>query len=126
MAPCSPVVSDQPAFWHLDAARGPSTPSLDHLVGAGKQRRWDFEAQRPRGLEVDDQLELSWLHDRQIAGLLAPEYPIDIRRCVSEQIRDIHAIGSQATLGEHKPERIDRGQLEASGQLADQIELSRQ
>src|SRR4051794_748104 len=26
MAPCSPVVSDQPAFWHLDAARGPSTP----------------------------------------------------------------------------------------------------
>jgi len=20
-------------FWHTDAARGPSTPSLDHLVG---------------------------------------------------------------------------------------------
>src|SRR6476659_3947973 len=91
-------------------ARPAPTDSFDHLVGAGKQRRWDFEAQRPRGLEVDDQLELSWLHDRQIAGLLAPEYPIDIRRCVSEQIRDIHAIGSQATLGEHKPEWIDRGQ----------------
>jgi hypothetical protein len=25
----------QTAVWHSDAARGPSTPSFDHLVGAG-------------------------------------------------------------------------------------------
>src|SRR5215475_13887342 len=25
---------DQTAVWHSDAARGPSTPSFDHLVGA--------------------------------------------------------------------------------------------
>ena len=24
-------------FWHTDAARGPSTPSFDNLVGAGEQ-----------------------------------------------------------------------------------------
>ena len=29
---------DQTAVWHSDAARGPSTPSFDHLVGAGEQR----------------------------------------------------------------------------------------
>src|SRR5262249_815270 len=27
------------AVWHSDAARGPSTPSFDHLVGASEQRR---------------------------------------------------------------------------------------
>src|SRR4051794_41066351 len=38
MAPCPLIGSHQPALWHLDAARGPSTPLLDHLVGAGEYR----------------------------------------------------------------------------------------
>src|SRR5262245_43860178 len=28
---------DQTAVWHSDAARGPSTPSFNYLVGDGKQ-----------------------------------------------------------------------------------------
>src|SRR5438445_11989654 len=27
--------------------------SLDYLVGAGEQRRWDFEAEHPCGLQID-------------------------------------------------------------------------
>ena len=73
MAPRSLVVSDHPAFWHLDAARGPSTPSFDHLVGAGEQRLRDGEAERLRGLEVDHQLILGRLFDRKVAGLGALE-----------------------------------------------------
>jgi sugar phosphate isomerase/epimerase len=29
------------------------TRSFDHLVGAGEQRRWDFDAERIRGFEID-------------------------------------------------------------------------
>jgi hypothetical protein len=33
--------------------------SFDHLVGFGEQRRWHVEAERPRSLGVDKQLELA-------------------------------------------------------------------
>jgi hypothetical protein len=36
----------------------PPFTSFDHLVGAGEQRRRDFEAERPRGLKINDKLEL--------------------------------------------------------------------
>jgi hypothetical protein len=39
---------------------------LDHLVGADEQRRRHFEAECPRSLEIDEQLELRGLLYRQI------------------------------------------------------------
>src|SRR5262249_49875329 len=43
--------------------------SLDHLVG----ERWDLEAERFGGLEIDDQLEFRGLCDRQVGGLFTFE-----------------------------------------------------
>src|SRR5260370_35137220 len=60
--------SSKTPVWHVDAARGPSTPSLDHLVGAGEKCRRNFEAKQPRSLQVDDELEFGRLHDRQGGG----------------------------------------------------------
>src|SRR5262249_23255746 len=46
--------------------RGPVRNSLDHLVGAAKQRQWHSKTERFRGLEVDVQLDLRGLLDRQV------------------------------------------------------------
>src|SRR5262245_65339132 len=46
---------------------------FDHLVGAGEQRRWNFEPERSRGHEIDDEFELGGLHDRQVGSLGAFE-----------------------------------------------------
>jgi hypothetical protein len=36
----------------------------DYLVGAGEQQGRNGQAERLRGFEIDDQLELGWLLDR--------------------------------------------------------------
>src|SRR5262249_6739434 len=87
---------DQTAVWHSDAARGPSTPSLDHLVGAGKKRRRNFEAKCPRGVEVDHQFKLARLHHWQVGRLGALK---DARGIESDLAPGISKAGSIA----HQP-----------------------
>src|SRR5947209_9113257 len=53
-------------------------PSFDYLVGAREQRRWNFEADRLGGLQVDDELELAGAQNRQVGGLLAFKNPAGI------------------------------------------------
>ena len=45
--------------------------SFDHLVGAGKQRWRNFQTKRIRSLEVDHQLELVGLFDRDVLRMPA-------------------------------------------------------
>ena len=45
--------------------------SFDHLIGAGEERGWDREAESLGGPEIDDQLDLGGLHDREVRRLLA-------------------------------------------------------
>ena len=50
---------------------------LDHLVGAGEQRRRHFQANRLRHDQVNDEVELGRLLDRKIGGLRPPQNLVD-------------------------------------------------
>jgi hypothetical protein len=88
---------------------------LDHLVGELLKMHRHIEAERFGGFEIDHKLELGWLLNGQIIGLLAPEYPINIRGRPSELIEDIRPVGNKAARRGEIPECIDRWQLVARG-----------
>src|SRR6266568_5510317 len=69
--------------------------SLDHLVRAQKQRLRDCEAECPGGLQVDDNIELSGLLDREIAWLRALENLVHVASGTTVEVGKVHSIGHQ-------------------------------
>ena len=59
---------------------------LDHLVGAGEEGFGNGEADRFRGFDVDDELELGRLLDRQVGCLLAFENSAGIDADLTERV----------------------------------------
>src|SRR6266700_5789765 len=90
-------------FWICPGAREvsfePPSPftSFDHLVGAREQLVWNLEAERLSGLEIDDQLELGWLHHWKIGGLRTLENPTDIDAYLAICVGKIASVAHQAT-----------------------------
>jgi len=67
-------------YWITYSAHSnPARYLLDRLIRAPQQRRGNGQPERPRGLEIDDQLELGGLLDGQVGRLGAFEAG---RRCL--------------------------------------------
>src|SRR6266567_1348028 len=86
---------DQTAVWHSDAARGPSTPSFDHLVGTREQDRRDIETQGPCRLQVDHELELGPLLHRQVGWFCPFEDFVDEAAAIAA--REAMKVASSST-----------------------------
>src|SRR5215475_676223 len=77
------------------ARAGPRCRSLDDFIRPLQQRRRDREPQRLRGLEVDQQLELRWLLDREVGGLGTLEDLVHVGCGAAEVIGEGWSVGHQ-------------------------------
>src|SRR3954447_4469829 len=71
--------------------------SLDHLIGAGEQRRWHFEVEHARRLGVYDQLEPRCLDDWQVRRLRTFKDSTAIDAHLTPRIRNITSVAHQPT-----------------------------
>src|SRR5262249_28620211 len=71
------------------------SPLFDHLIRPRQHIRRNCQADLLRGLEIDDQLELLRLLDREISGLCAFQNLVHIRSSAPEQIVNVWAVGHE-------------------------------
>ena len=77
------------------------------------------ESERLGGRQVDDEIELGRLLDREVGRLGAAQNPVDIAACAPEQIGVVRAIGHETARREVVSERVNRGQPRAERQGVD-------
>ena len=78
-----------------------------HLVGAGEQKRRDFDADGPGGFKIDNQFELVRCLDRQVGRIRAAQDTINIRRGAPVLAHQIDSVNRQSSVGRPVTERID-------------------
>src|SRR5215468_9276204 len=100
----------------LRCRKGAIHPSFDHLVGKRQKLVGNLEAKRLRGLEVNHQLELGRLHDRQGGRLGSfenlPGIHSDLAKCFGE----VCAVGDEPPGRNVFAPIINRGNFEVCRQ----------
>jgi hypothetical protein len=99
---------------------------LDHLVGDGEHAWRHLDAECLCGFQIDDQLELGRLRDRQIGRFGALENFSDVDSGLTILVRKVSSITDKTALFGEITLNIDRGQLIAGGQRYKLVASGRQ
>src|SRR6516165_9736443 len=118
----------RPAVGHAAAAPPSSVMNSRRFTRSPRRRgraAWrNFEAKRPRGLQIDHHLELGRELDRQIGRLLALENAINIDCRSTVHVAQVYAVGDQTAIRGLKTKRVYRGQAILGCQRDDQITMN--
>src|SRR5262245_47040618 len=79
-----------------DICTAANSTLLDHLVGTGEQSWRDLDAEHLSGCQIDDEVELGWLHHRQVGWLGAFENAAGIDANLAKNVREIGPVAHQA------------------------------
>src|SRR5712691_3014086 len=104
-----------------------SPPSLlNDLICPQQERLWDAEAERFGRLEIDYEVELAGLLDRQAGRLRALENLVDEGRRAPLQVEGVGAVDHETTSLYVLPLSIDRRQASLRCELRDLFHLVRE
>src|SRR3954447_14985737 len=82
----------------------PARASFDHLIGAGKQRRWYFDPECFGALCIDDKFKFCRLQHWQIGGPDPAQDFACVHPCLPESVNQIDTVAHEtASLGELPP-----------------------
>jgi hypothetical protein len=70
---------------------------VDHLISTREQVRWYFDAERLRGLKIDDHLKFGWLDDRKVGRLGTVENPGNLRAGGAVVVGNVSVANQTAT-----------------------------
>src|SRR5262249_25291782 len=123
-------VSDRSLFLDLSWRKGsfivnlPLASSLDHLVGEREQLGRKLDAERFGGLEIDDELELSRLHHRQVGRLLALEDATGVHAKLAIRFPIPGCVTDETTSRNELPLKIGRGNRVTRGQIYQRLAVT--
>src|SRR5262245_9411929 len=81
---------------------------FDHLVGAGEQRGVHVDAERLGGREINNEIELGRLLDREVGWLRPPQNLVDKVASTPEQVWEVWSIRHQAARFDVVPGPVHR------------------
>src|SRR5262245_44665929 len=88
---------DIPELRNPGAAPTRAAGSFDDLFGAGEQGWRHRETKRIGSGQIDDEIELGRLLDRDVASLRTTQNFIDITSGAPEQVQKVRSIGNQTS-----------------------------